>query len=234
MLIYAHRGASHDFPELTMAAYKGAVDQGADGFECDLRLTRDLIPVLWHDDSLERVTGVNSYLSELTYAQVKAIYPAVLTLDEFLTFAISSKKSVLLETKHPNPTGTKIEEILIERLNSRRAEIEKSGIEIAVMSFSWNAIEKVKVLNPSLTMVFLLDPHTTSFEQQSSSAQVLGPEIVLLRKKPEIVMEARKSARKVYVWTVDDAKDIAFCQELGVDILATNRPAHARKVLGYP
>lgn len=234
MLIYAHRGASYDFPELTMAAYQGAVDQGADGFECDLRLTRDLIPVLWHNASLERPTGVTSYLSELTYAQVKEIHPTVLTLDEFLTFAISSKKSVLLETKHPNPTGTKIEEVLIEQLNARSGEIAKSGIEIAVMSFSWNAIEKVKRLNPALTMVFLLNPHTTSLAQRFSSAQVLGPGIARLRKAPEIVAAAHKRAREVYVWTVDDAKEIAFCQELGVDILITNRPAHARKVLGYP
>ena len=42
MLIYAHRGASADFPEHTLAAYEGAVAQGADGFECDLRLTKDM------------------------------------------------------------------------------------------------------------------------------------------------------------------------------------------------
>ena len=41
MLIYAHRGASADFPEMSRAAYLAAVEQGADGFECDLRLTRD-------------------------------------------------------------------------------------------------------------------------------------------------------------------------------------------------
>ena len=52
MKIYAHRGASHDFPEMTMVAYENAVKQGADGFECDLRLTKDGIAVLWHDADL--------------------------------------------------------------------------------------------------------------------------------------------------------------------------------------
>ena len=46
MQIYAHRGASHDFPEMTMDAYENAVKQGADGFECDLRLTKDGVAVL--------------------------------------------------------------------------------------------------------------------------------------------------------------------------------------------
>jgi len=39
-LIYAHRGASADFPEMSFAAYREAISQGADGFECDLRLTK--------------------------------------------------------------------------------------------------------------------------------------------------------------------------------------------------
>ena len=52
MKIYAHRGASHDFPEMTMAAYESAVHQGADGLECDLRLTKDGVAVLWHDADL--------------------------------------------------------------------------------------------------------------------------------------------------------------------------------------
>ena len=55
--IYAHRGASADFPEHTRAAYEAAIHQGADGFECDVRLTRDSIPILWHDPTMERIAS---------------------------------------------------------------------------------------------------------------------------------------------------------------------------------
>jgi glycerophosphoryl diester phosphodiesterase len=55
MKIYAHRGASYDYPEMTMAAFEEAVKQGADGVECDLRLSKDGVAVLWHDTDLHRI-----------------------------------------------------------------------------------------------------------------------------------------------------------------------------------
>ena len=57
MLIYAHRGASKDFPEHTKQAYLAAIEQGADGFECDLRLTKDQELICWHDSNTLRATG---------------------------------------------------------------------------------------------------------------------------------------------------------------------------------
>jgi len=49
MRIYAHRGASGDFPEGSKQAYLAAVEQGADGFECDVRLTKDKQIICYHD-----------------------------------------------------------------------------------------------------------------------------------------------------------------------------------------
>ena len=77
MKIYAHRGASHDFPEMTMAAYEAAVKQGADGFECDLRLTKDGVAVLWHDADLLRCADDKAVVSGSTYAQLKSIYQQI-------------------------------------------------------------------------------------------------------------------------------------------------------------
>ncbi|MFM8385055.1 MAG: glycerophosphodiester phosphodiesterase, partial [Actinomycetota bacterium] len=48
MKIYAHRGFSYKYPEATRAAYQGAIEVGADGFECDVRLTKDGIAVCFH------------------------------------------------------------------------------------------------------------------------------------------------------------------------------------------
>ena len=103
MKIYAHRGASYDFPEMTMVAYENAVEQGADGFECDLRLTKDGVAVLWHDADLKRRANSDVVVAETNFKELKVIYPQMVTFDEFLDYGISEKKSLLLETKHPVP-----------------------------------------------------------------------------------------------------------------------------------
>ena len=120
MQIYAHRGASADFPELTLAAYEGAVTQGADGFECDVRLTKDEVPVLWHNATMLERAGNPGLIAEMTYKEVSRAYPQILTLDTFLTFAVTSKKSVLIETKHPVISGNRIEEIILETLEKTK------------------------------------------------------------------------------------------------------------------
>jgi glycerophosphoryl diester phosphodiesterase len=147
MLIYAHRGASADFPELTLAAYEGAIAQGADGFECDLRITKDEVPVLWHNASMLERAGNDGLISEMTFAEVSRAYPQVLTLDAFLDFAIKSKKAILVETKHPVLSGNRVEELLVDALVEKNV---LSKISVSIMSFSWSAIEKVKRLNPDI------------------------------------------------------------------------------------
>jgi len=147
MQIYAHRGASYDFPEMTMLAYENAVKQGADGFECDLRLTKDGVAVLWHDADLQRRANSDAVVAEKTFKELKAIYPEMIELNEFLDFAITEKKSLLLETKHPVPSRTEIENRVVKKLHAESKRIEKAGIDVTVMSFSWFAIERIKALD---------------------------------------------------------------------------------------
>lgn len=98
MKIVAHRGASKERPEHTLAAYELAEQRGADGFECDIRLTRDGELVCLHDRTVDRVAvdkpaKSNGVVSEMTLAQLRELNvgtpeePAqVLTLRELLTF----------------------------------------------------------------------------------------------------------------------------------------------------
>ena len=71
-LIFAHRGASFDHPEMSREAYLAAVEQGADGFETDLRLTKDLVIVCWHDASMKRVADRDLVIAESTFAEIRA------------------------------------------------------------------------------------------------------------------------------------------------------------------
>ena len=231
MKIYAHRGASHDFPEMTMVAYENAVKQGADGFECDLRLTKDGVAVLWHDADLKRRANNDAVVHESTYAELAAIYPQIVTLDEFLDYGISEKKSLLLETKHPVPSRTAIEDHVVKKLHAEAKRIEKSGIDITVMSFSWFAVERVKLLDRSIALTYLIRETTPKFSIKYSSAHSIGPGIAQLRKKPALAQKVKSAGRKLNVWTVDEAEDIILCRQLGVDNLITNRPGFAREVL---
>jgi glycerophosphoryl diester phosphodiesterase len=228
MLIYAHRGASADFPEMTESAYLGAVAQGADGLECDLRLSRDEVPVLWHNASMLERAGNRGLIAEMTFAEIQQAYPQILTLDGFLDIALEENKNVLIETKHPVISGNRVEEILVEKLRER--DVLKK-IEVSVMSFSWGAIEKVKRLDSLIPTTFLMHHKTPFTLARLSSAPAIGPGIDLLREKPELASKIKKMGRALSVWTVDRAEDIKLCKELGVDILITNTPAHARTFL---
>jgi glycerophosphoryl diester phosphodiesterase len=228
MEIYAHRGASADFPELTAAAYHGAVAQGADGFECDLRLSRDEVPVLWHNASMIERAGHDGLISEMKYSEIKRAYPQVLTLDEFLDIALEANKGVLIETKHPVISGNRVEEILAERLRDRNVA---KKIDCSVMSFSWGAIEKFHRLEPKIPTTFLMHDHTPFFQARFTSAPVIGPGINRVRKSPELLSKIKKLGKGIFVWTVDRGEDIELCRDLGVDIAITNTPSRARTFL---
>ena len=231
MKIYAHRGASHDFPEMTMVAYENAVKQGADGFECDLRLTKDGVAVLWHDADLKRRANNAAVVHESTYAQLVAIYPQIVTLDQFIDFGMTEKKSLLLETKHPVPSRTEIENYVVQKLHKEAKRIEKAGIDVTVMSFSWFAVERVKQLDKSIALTYLIREVTPRLSVRYTSAHSIGPGIAQLRKKPALAQKIKAAGKKLNVWTVDEPSDIILCRHLGVDNLITNRPAFAREVL---
>ena len=136
-LIYAHRGASFDFPEMSREAYLAAVSQGADGFECDLRLTKDKVIVCWHDPDMKRVADCDLVIAESTYSEIITAYP-VLTLEELLEIALEFKKDLALETKHPVPTRGGIERELLLVLANHRSRFIDSGISVSIMSRSSN------------------------------------------------------------------------------------------------
>ena len=224
MKIYAHRGSSIAHPELTMAAYKAAVDEGADGFECDVRITKDNQLVLWHDADMQRVAGNSVRIADSTLKEIKSHYPQAMTLDELLMLARDNKKELAIETKHPVPSGSAVEKNVIDLLSQ-----EKPVADIHVMSFSWLALENVRKINPEQKTVALLHDTFSFAMRRFTSAQAIGPGITTFRKKPHL----NQDPRNLFIWTVDDADDMRFCADNGVDVLITNTPSYARSVLGY-
>ena len=207
-----------------MAAYKAAIDEGADGLECDVRLSRDNQLVLWHDPTMQRVAGNSARIASLNFSEIKKIYPQVITLEEVLVLARDNKKELAIETKHPVPTGNAVEKKVMELLKQ-----EKQVAEISIMSFSWLALENIRKIDPNQQTVALLNEWFPYAMQRFTSAQVIGLEISAFRKKPHL----NQDPRKLFIWTVDDADDMRFCADNGVDVLITNTPSYARSVLGY-
>ena len=231
--VYAHRGASVDYPEHTLAAYQAAIEQGADGFECDIRLTKDSIPILWHDSTMARTAGSTGDIAALTYVQVRDRYPQVMLFTDYLELAIAHQKDIAIETKHPVPTGREVEKVIEKVLKTYKVEIDKSGIEVSIMSFSWTAIENVS-RNLNFNTVMLMDGIKGRCIENFSSAKTLGPSIQSIKKRPQIITTAKKRGKRLFIWTVDDPKDVEFCALTGIDVVVTNKPAQAREVLGYP
>ena len=224
MKIYAHRGSSIEHPELTMAAYKAAIDDGADGFECDVRLTKDNQLVLWHDADMQRIAGNSARIADSTFKEIKSHHPQAMRLEELLILARDNKKELAIETKHPVPSASAVEKKVMRLLAQ-----EKQVADIHVMSFSWLALENIRKIDPEQKTVALLHDTFSFAMRRFTSAQSIGPGITAFRKKPHL----NQDPRNLFIWTVDDADDMRFCADNGVDVLITNTPSYARSVLGY-
>lgn len=220
-LIFAHRGASFDYPEMSREAYLAAVEQGADGFETDLRLTRDRVIVCWHDASMKRVADCDLVIADSTFEEIRSAYP-VLTLTELLDIAIENKKHLALETKHPVPTHGAIERELLKVLESYRQKIDDAEIFVSIMSFSWFAIARLRRSEWNTVFLavhrwfFLLNP-----------GRCIGPGVNALSK----MRRNTSGKRKVFVWTANTSEEILLCKEKSIDVMMTDRPAFARTIL---
>jgi glycerophosphoryl diester phosphodiesterase len=227
MLIYAHRGASSDFAEGTKAAYQGAVAQGADGFECDVRLTKDQQIICYHDRNTTRLSKINLEIAKTTYSELKAKVDPY-RLDQLLDLAIENKKDLVIEFKHPVPTGGLVEKLTHKLLAEKSNEITKSQITVSLISFSYLAT--LRNLRSGYQSAYLVQNKILS---KINLAPIIGPSIKLVRENPEFVARAIKKGKKVFVWTVNNEADLQLCAKLGVSAVMSDNPALARKLLGY-
>jgi glycerophosphoryl diester phosphodiesterase len=223
MKIYAHRGFSHRYPEATREAYEGAVKAGADGFECDIRLSKDKVLVCFHDRTTKRIAGVKKVISRTTVDELKSI-AKVITFEELLDLAIKEKKDILVETKHPVIQGALVEKVLLELLQRRSQEISASGIQITVISFSYLAIMRLKRNYPDVAKVIKY-----SFAAIFNRSKKVAVNIEILRKHPGLLRKMK--AETIYTWTVNSREDLNWIKKREIDGVITDRVARARKVL---
>ncbi|MCX2948604.1 glycerophosphodiester phosphodiesterase family protein [Lentzea sp. NEAU-D7] len=235
--IVAHRGASTDRPEHTIGAYELALEEGADGLECDIRLSKDGELVCVHDRTLARTSSGRGTVSALTLDELKKFdygswhrhgQPAgLLVLDELLELVKNTDVELFVETKHPVRYRNEVERKLAEAL--KRYGLDS---QIVMMSFSPTAVKAFREHAPDIRTVLLLD-RLGRYRGGAlpSFADYTGPGVHVLRNDPGYVDRARRAGHETYVWTVDGAEDVALCRDLGVRYLATNAPANTRRLL---
>ena len=228
MRIYAHRGASGDFPEGSKAAYLAAIEQGADGFECDVRLTKDKQIICYHDKNTKRLSNLDLEIAKSTYNQLKeSINP--LRLDELLDLAILNKKDLVIEFKHPVPTRGEVEKQVHKLLDSKEVEITKSGIKVLLISFSYLATLRNK--KSAYSSGYLIKK---KFLARFNPTKFTIANIEIIKSDHSFVKIEKSKGKQVIAWTVNELSDLKLCQELGLYAVITDYPARARKHLGYP
>jgi glycerophosphoryl diester phosphodiesterase len=256
MQVVAHRGASHDSAEHTLEAYLRALEAGADGLECDVRMTADGHLVCVHDRDLRRTAATRGVvstmelreLSELDFGAWKNPWEdlddeapdvdpelrRVLTLRKLLETVADYDRRVELaiETKHPTRYGGLVEKRLVQLL--REFGWDGADSPVRVMSFSFTALQRVRRQAPDVPIVMLVDDahKWPMLRRMIPEEWIVGPGIKELRAHPGLGRRLRKAGRRIHVWTVNTAEDLALCESFGVEAVISDRPAYILEQLG--
>lgn len=252
-LVIAHRGSSRIEPEHTLGAYKRAIRDGADGVECDVRLTADRHLVCVHDRRVDRTSDGVGVVSALELAALegldwgswKAAHPdedeipvrhkaQLLTLRQLIRTVLQAdrKLDLVIETKHPTRYSGDVERVLMAQL--AEFDLLRPGrVNVRLMSFSTLAVQRMARLAPDLQRVQLLElPTALRFvDALPRNVKMVGTRIAVVRRLPAFIARQHGYGHQVHVWTVDEPADVHLCLELGVDAIITNRPAMVREIV---
>ncbi len=245
-LIVAHRGASHDAPENTLASFRLAWRRGADAIEGDFYLSSDGKIVCIHDKSTKRTAGRDLRVADTTFAELKRLDVGawkdkkwkgerIPTLGEVFTTVPAGKK-ILIEVK----CGPEIARPL------KRA-IKESSLnpdQIRVIAFDRNVIASVKREMPRIKAYWL-----TGYKEDKKTGRWRPPRDEILKTlerinadgldthanfevlDPAFVRELRSRGLEFHAWTVNDVKKAVRLMQLGIDSITTDRPEFLRKGL---
>jgi len=247
--IVAHRGASFDAPENTIASQQLAWEQQADAVETDVQLTKDCQIIVIHDYNYCRTTGHDAPITDLTLDEARALDAGswkdskyagekLPTLDE--QFArVPEGKRILVEIK----VGPELVPELVRALTRTGFDQRK----LTVMSFEMDALQAVREQLPRIPTLYLVSYRAPNLKHPSAKKQPTLNEVIAQAKSarltgldlqdkwpltPTDVKMIKAAGLQLHVWTIDDVAVAKHWIELGVDSITTNRPAYLRQHLG--
>jgi glycerophosphoryl diester phosphodiesterase len=223
-IVWAHRGSRRKSPENTLEAFLRAEWEGADGVELDVRLSRDGVPVVMHDASLKRTTGVDALVKELSFREIKDIYPGVPSLEEVLKIH-SGRVRLNVELKtHPQDSLP-----LVRALADAVACLFLGyGNADACMAsaFDPRALDEIRHAAPRFRVGWLMKPPSFpghGFSGRPRSFEAIHPHYFMV--SPGFFAKARAEGKLVNVWTVNGPTQAARLSSWGADGLITDCPA---------
>lgn len=246
-LVAAHRGGALLWPENSRLAFRNALALGVDYLETDVHLTADGEVVIVHDPTLERTTTRSGAVRDLTLADLGGVRlrgldgaptaELVPTLAALLDLLRPARAELLLEIKvdanrqrYPG-----IEEKVLELIRARGL-----GSRVLVMAFQPETLRRVRDLDPSMRTTLLvgrgevqrdrLRPAEFVRRTAEVGATVLGINHRLI--DADVVSAARQAGVRVAAWTVNDEPDIRRAIDLGADVVITDRPDLALRLVG--
>lgn len=229
--IFAHRGSSFHRAEQSRESFVAAIEEGADGIECDVRITSDGVAFCWHDRDLQRLTGEPIPISKVSSSDLKELVikdrqftGTPISFEELAILVKDSNTRLLVETKHPVLSGSRVE-IEVARI------AKQYGIEVQILSFAFTAIRRAAILLPMSQHVQLIQ-HARLLPLAQTA--IIGLDIELIRKDPRLIDSLHHQGKKLLVWTVNDDDEFRSLARLGVEGIITDIPAQAKRVLGYP
>lgn len=234
--IFAHRGSSKDCPENTMAAFKKAFEDGADGIELDVQLSKDGVPVIIHDEKLDRTTNTKGTVKDFTYEELTKIDAGSWFSKKFSNEHVPSLQ-MFLEWIAPLP--------MLLNIELKNNVIEYSGLEektlqllyqygmekrTVISSFNHYSLVKIRKMNPYIETAPLYS--SGIFEPweyvKAVCSQSAHPNYKSLH--PYILEGFKQHNIPIRPYTVNSQKWMAYLFEWGIEAIITDYPIIARNV----
>ncbi|MFA5607892.1 MAG: glycerophosphodiester phosphodiesterase family protein [Leucobacter sp.] len=228
--IVSHRGAAALAPENTLAAVRVAAEQRVDFVEVDLRLTSDGVPILMHDQTVDRTTNGSGRVGHHTLAELQALDAGawfspeyagerVPTLQEFIDELGSRPLGALIELKGPWSSGQ------VEQLVDT---LREHGLvnRVALLSFETRKLELLQELGPEFARVMLTREWDAEVTSRAVELQVsaIGARPKVFDQDPELLEKLRPLGIGLVAYTLNTETLWDRADQQGVDLVVTDDP----------
>ena len=200
MKIIAHRGFSDKYPENTLIAFKKAIELGVYGIEADIRLSSDNKAIIFHDDNLKRITGIDKKPESLSLFELKKLDAGqgenIPSLDELITLT-NAKAVLILEIKYNFATYKNLCEVIEKEIMDKLDWIEISCFEDKVLEYMHGINNQIKLHK-------LIDSDTTLIDKDFAKKYDYVSYFDIDVKLRKLVLDLSLfKNNKVIFWTVD-------------------------------
>lgn len=220
MLVIGHRGAKGGATANTIDAMHLALSQGADGLEFDVRMTKDNVPVVIHDNSLRSTRGIKKSVKNLTYAELQLVsqHDPVPTLIEMLD-EFWGKTYLNIEIKTSGSATS-----IIEILSSRYALHSQDWEKCLISSFKIKELKTARRLMPDARLALLHGDNPYRFILYQYTLRFAG--LGFHRHYTSIICLgiARRLGIFTYAYTVNQPKGARFIRDKQIDAVITDYP----------